>query len=125
MEIVKCVEVLFIHSLVTVVVIFLATLDVLWVVAESGGRIEHVTLLASAESRIAVLQTLEEIAAVVLLWETQVVAKCELRGVRNGRASEAEHLFRHASAALSFVWELAHSRLIQNAVDIRSYKNNV
>lgn len=46
-------------------VIFFATSDVLRAIAKPINRIEDVAVFASAQTRIAVLQTFEKIAAII------------------------------------------------------------
>ena len=99
-------------------VIIFAVLDIFGRLAEIGFRIEDVAHLAASQTGETVLHALEEEATVVLFGVTQVVAKHQVGRVDDGRAHEAEHLFRHAARTQGQVGEFANSRLHFNQFKI-------
>ena len=107
---------LFVVELVVGVVV-LAVLDVLGRLAEARVRIVDVAGLAAAEARVAVLEALEEEAAVVVFGEAQMVTEHQLGGVSDRRAREAENLFGHAAGAQRHVGEFTDRRLNNNNDD--------
>jgi hypothetical protein len=99
-------------------VIVFAVFHIFGRLAEVGLRIEDVAHLAASQAREPVLHALEEEAAIVLFGVAQVVAERQVGRVHDGRAHEAEHLFRHAARTQGQVGEFANSRLHFNQFNL-------